>query len=182
MLALRDVAVRVGAVDILDGVTLLRPSQGEVTWQGEAPADPVRWRRRIAGFVFQEFCLVPELSALENVLLPLRFERFGAGALRGRAVTLLAEMGIAVPGRRAALMSRGEQQRVAIARAMLRTPAVILADEPTASLDAASGALVAGLLVAAAREAGAALLVVSHDPALLDRVDEVHRLQAGRLV
>ena len=125
---------------------------------------------------------MPELSARENVLLPLRFERFGAGALRGRAVTLLAEMGIAVPGRRAALMSRGEQQRVAIARAMLRTPAVILADEPTASLDAASGALVAGLLVAAAREAGAALLVVSHDPALLDRVDEVHRLQAGRLV
>lgn len=209
MLALRDVGLRVGALDILDGISLdvapgrcvgiagpsgsgktsllhvagmlLRPSRGRVMWRGDVPADPTGWRRRVAGFVFQDFCLIPELSALENVLLPLRFDRFGTGSAHERAVALLAEMGIATPRRRAAVMSRGEQQRVAIARAMLGTPSVILADEPTASLDAASGAQVAGLLLAAARESGAALLVVSHDPALLARLDEVHRLDAGRL-
>ncbi len=209
MLELHDVTIRVDDLTILDAISLavprgrclgiagpsgsgkttllhvagmlLAPSQGSVTWEGGKPRDPVAWRRKTAGFVFQDFCLVPELSALANVLLPIRFGAFGTGDAATRALALLAGMGIAHPHRRAGVMSRGEQQRVAIARAVLNSPSVILADEPTASLDAATGGQIAQLLIGAAREAGAALLVVSHDPAVLAGMDEVHTLRAGIL-
>ncbi len=209
MLELHDVTVRVDDLKVLDDISLavprgrciaiagpsgsgkttllhvagmlLAPSLGLVTWEGVRPRDPVAWRRRTVGFVFQDFCLVPELSALANVLLPIRFGAFGTGDAARRAIGLLAGIGIAHPHRRASVMSRGELQRVAIARALLNSPAVILADEPTASLDSASGGQIAQVLVGAARQAGAALLVVSHDPALLAEMDEVHTLYAGRL-
>ena len=209
MLTLHNVCVRVADLTVLDAISLtvppgrcigisgpsgsgkttllhaagmlLRPSEGSVTWQGAVPRDPVRWRRETAGFVFQDFCLVPELSALANVLLPLRFAAFRAGEAAGRGRVLLADMGIAHPDRRAGVLSRGEQQRVAIARAVLNAPSMILADEPTASLDAATGRMVGALLIGAARRTGAALLVVSHDPALLAEMDEVHTLREGRL-
>lgn len=209
MLALHDVSVRVGELTVLDAITLavppgrcvgiagpsgsgkttllhvagmlLEPSLGSVTWQGTRSRDPAGWRRKTVGFVFQDFCLVPELSALANVLLPMRFAAFCSGDAAGRGIAMLAEMGIAHPHRRAGILSRGEQQRVAIARAVLNTPPLILADEPTASLDAGTGAQIAKLLIAAARQAGAALLVVSHDPALLAEMDEVRTLRGGRL-
>ncbi|CAH2600542.1 Lipoprotein-releasing system ATP-binding protein LolD [Rhodovastum atsumiense] len=165
---------------------LLHPQAGEINWgeddlarMGEAARD--RWRRRMAGFVFQDFHLVPELTALDNVLLSVWFGSWSARRHTTRAAGLLREVGIPDPARRAGLLSRGEQQRVAIARALLHRPALILADEPTASLDAVTGAAVADLLVASARAVGATLLAVSHDAALLGRMDVVHRIDKGRL-
>ena len=153
-----------------------RPAAGQVRWGGEDIwAWPARrrdrWRRERLGLVFQDIHLLNELSALDNVLLPLRFDhaRLPAG-MRERALALLARLGITVPGRRAAVMSRGERQRVAIARALLRGPAVLIADEPTASLDAETAASVGGLLVEVAAETGATLLVATHDAALLQRL------------
>jgi len=165
---------------------LLRPEAGQVCWQGQdltALADGARdaWRRRQVGFVFQDFHLVPELTALDNVLLPVWFAAGSARAQRAAAAALLDRVGIATPARRAALLSRGEQQRIAIARALLHRPTLILADEPTASLDAEAGEAVASLLTGSARESGATLLAVSHDQGLLERMDRVVRLDRGRI-
>jgi putative ABC transport system ATP-binding protein len=165
---------------------LLRPTTGEIDWGGDdlatmSEAARDRWRRHNVGFVFQDFHLVPELTALDNVVLTAWFAGWSARAHIDRAFALLRHVGIAAPHQRAGLLSRGEQQRVAIARALLHRPALIFADEPTASLDAMTGAAVAELLVASAREAGATLLVVSHDTALLARMDVVHRIDKGRL-
>ena len=166
---------------------LERPASGEVVWGGELlwglpTAARERWRRERLGLVFQDMHLLDGLSALENVLLPLAFDhlRRPPGA-EADGLALLERLGIGTPGRRTGLMSRGERQRVAIARALLRRPAVLLADEPTASLDQATAMSVFGLLLGAAAEAGATLLVATHDPALLARVPRRLRLQAGRL-
>ncbi len=130
---------------------LLAPQKGSVAWggvdlarQGEAARD--RWRLANAGFIFQTFNLIDELSPLDNVLLPVWFGGTSAGARRERAQALLDRFGVPGNRSRAGLLSRGEQQRVAIARALLLDPKVIFADEPTASLDAATGAIVAETL------------------------------------
>jgi putative ABC transport system ATP-binding protein len=163
---------------------LLRPQSGSVKLHG-ALADTwpeaarTRQRRGPISFIFQDFLLIPELSALENVLLPSGFAP--SGPQRPRALALLDAVGIAAPGQRAGLLSRGEQQRVAIARALAGQPDLILADEPTASLDADTAALVGSLLLDQARTAGAALLAVSHDPAFLACLGRVLHLRAGRL-
>ncbi len=165
---------------------LLLPAHGTITWgdatltaMGENARD--RWRRQHVGFVFQDFHLVPELSALDNVLLTRWFGHWSAGrSATERALGLLADVGVP-PGRRAGVLSRGEQQRVAIARALLAKPHLILADEPTASLDAETGAVVADLLVRSARETGATLILVSHDPAMLARMALVRRMDKGVL-
>lgn len=170
---------------IVAGLAL--PSEGAVTWGatridrlGEGARD--RWRRETVGFVFQDFHLVDELSVLDNVLLPARFAAFHAApALRARAHALIERVDLADPARRAARLSRGERQRVAVARALLMGPRLILADEPTASLDAANGHEVADLLVASARESGATLIVAAHDRDLLARMDRVVALRAGHV-
>lgn len=129
------------------------PQRGAVEWDGidilalsETGSD--RWRRRAVGFVFQDFHLFPGLSALDNVLLPVTFDHVVIpGRLRERARRLLAEVRVADGRLPAERLSRGEMQRVALARALLFTPPVLVADEPTASLDADSARLVGGLLV-----------------------------------
>lgn len=141
------------------------------------------WRRRHAGLVFQDFHLVEGLGAVENVTLPATFERLGpSDAERDAAVVLLLRLGVDPGARHVAALSRGERQRVAIARALLRRPAVLIADEPTASLDAAAAAVVGEMLVALAALAGATLLVASHDPALLAQLGRRCRIADGGLV
>ncbi len=170
---------------VISGVE--RPTSGRVLWGGvdlAAMAEDARdrWRREHVGMIFQEFHLFPGLSALANVLLPLRFDHFRLPpAMIERARSLLADVGVASPDRSADVMSRGERQRVAIARALLRDPGILLADEPTANLDPEVGGAVADLLVARAAASGATLIVISHDQALLDRMDVTRRLVAGRL-
>ncbi len=140
------------------------------------------WRRRHVGMVFQSFHLIPELNAEDNVLLPAWFGNFRAKPeQRERAKNLLE--GLRVPAGRGAVvrLSRGEQQRVAIARALLFDPPIILADEPTASLDAEAGETVIAMLERMAVEDNRTIIAVSHDPALIERADDLIRLERGRL-
>lgn len=139
-----------------------------------------KWRRENAGFVFQSFNLIDELSPLENVLLPARFGGAELAPLRPRAQGLLAEFKVPSDRRTVSLLSRGEQQRVAIARALLRDPGVIFADEPTASLDADAAARIATTLKEMAAEQRRTVVVASHDPALLALADRTVRLDHGQ--
>jgi putative ABC transport system ATP-binding protein len=138
------------------------------------------FRRRHVGFVFQHYNLVPTLTVEENVRFLLDLDGVPAEQAKARARALLGEVGLA--DRAAAFpdrLSGGEQQRVAVARALAHRPALVLADEPTGDLDAATGARVLDLLEALAREEGGTLLVVTHDPAPLARADVVLRLADG---
>jgi putative ABC transport system ATP-binding protein len=167
---------------------LAKPDVGKVSWGDldvtalpEAGRD--RWRRDTVGLVFQDFQLLAELGVLENILLPARFDHWRTPqVLVERAAMLAARVGLDRRGLRASALSRGEQQRVAIARALMRDPQLILADEPTASLDSESSARVTDLLIESARETQASILLVSHDKALLKRASRVHRLDAGALL
>ncbi len=137
-------------------------------------------RGRILGFVFQSFQLLPALTALENVMLPL--ELADAGDAEPRARAMLARVGLAERlGHYPKHLSGGEQQRVALARAFVVRPKLLLADEPTGSLDAQSGAAVIELLFELNREQGTTLVLVTHDEALAARCGRVVRLVAGRL-
>ena len=138
-------------------------------------------RARHVGFVFQSFHLVPSLTALENAMLPL--ELAGRGDARAAALEVLGRVGLGERvGHYPRQLSGGEQQRVAIARAFVTRPDVLFADEPTGNLDAATGARVVDLLFGLNREAGATLVLVTHDRSLADRCGRVIRLDAGRVV
>ncbi len=169
-------------VNVITG--LERPGRGRVLWGGQdiaALSEPARdrWRGAHIGLVMQDFHLFPGLSALENVLLPARLARVADRALEARAAALLAEVGLSRPAQRIETLSRGEMQRTAVARALLRAPGVIVADEPTASLDATNAAAIGDLLIRMAARSGATLIVVSHDPALLARLPRQIVLRGG---
>jgi ABC-type lipoprotein export system ATPase subunit len=136
-------------------------------------------RRDHIGFVFQGFHLLPELTGLENVLLPARLDGRGAALQRGEE--LVARLGLGDAAERLpAVLSGGEQQRLAIARALVNDPRLVLADEPTGNLDAESGSTVLTLLRAIADE-GRAVLLVTHEQEATRRADRVLRLEQGRL-
>jgi len=138
-------------------------------------------RGRQMGFVFQNFQLLSHLSALENVMLPL--ELLGRGDARLRAESMLARVGLAQRlGHRPRLLSGGEQQRVALARAFVVEPAILMADEPTGSLDAATGERVMDLMFELNRERGTTLVLVTHDPVIARRCSRQLHLEAGSLV
>ena len=170
-------------LNVLAGIELAR--RGTVRWGGVqveamSPRDGDRWRRETLGLVFQQFHLFPGMSALDNVLLPLRFDRFAVGRTdheRGRE--LLERVGVSADAR-VERLSRGEMQRVAVARALVKSPAIVLADEPTASLDRDTAGLVADLLCRLCREQHATLVVVTHDAALAERLDRQFALGAPR--
>lgn len=157
-------------------------SWGETTITALSEGERDRWRRDSVGLVFQDFQLVAELGVLENILLPVHFDHWRTPAARvARAKMLAEQVGLDPRVKRVSTLSRGEQQRLAIARALVRGPRLILADEPTASLDAKNGAQVTGLLIDFARSARASLILISHDGELLKRADQVYRLVGGEL-
>jgi ABC-type lipoprotein export system ATPase subunit len=138
-----------------------------------------RLRRDRIGLVFQAFHLVPELTGVENVVLPARANGGAAGASRAR--TLIERLGLAeAAGRRPAELSGGEQQRLAIARALVNEPALVLADEPTGNLDDAAGAAVLQLLRSVA-DGGRAVVLVTHDARAGAVADRTLTLVEGRL-
>ena len=163
-----------------------RPSEGEVWIGGHALSGldedaRAALRQRLLGFVFQSFQLLPALTALENVMLPL--ELAGAGDAAGRARSWLDRVGLAkrtthYPKQ----LSGGEQQRVAIARAFAGDPKLLMADEPTGNLDGATGAEIADLMFGLNRERGTTLVLVTHDDALASRCTRRLSLASGRLV
>jgi putative ABC transport system ATP-binding protein len=162
------------------------PTTGRVTLAGtslfELDEDSrAAVRARQLGFVFQSFQLLANLTALENVMLPL--ELLGRNDARAAAAEMLGRVGL---GERLAhyprVLSGGEQQRVALARAFVVRPAVLLADEPTGSLDFATGEKVMQLIFEMNREAGTTLVLVTHDPALAGRCDRQLKIADGRLV
>ena len=140
-----------------------------------------RFRRDRIGFVFQSYHLIPTLTAVENVAVPL--ELASVGDARARATALLAEVGLGARGHHYPVqLSGGEQQRVALARAVAREPGLLLADEPTGNLDSATGAQIIELLLALNRERGSTLVLVTHDPALAAQADRQVALRDGRVV
>ena len=162
-----------------------KPTRGEIRLDGtEITAldedGRAAIRARLLGFVFQSFQLLPNLTALENVMLPL--ELAGADAPQERAAELLKVVGLSKRGRHLPhQLSGGEQQRVAIARAFATRPRLLLADEPTGNLDTRTGGQVIDLLFGLNAEHGTTLLLVTHDAGLAGRCDRALELEAGRL-
>jgi len=138
-------------------------------------------RAQKLGFVFQSFQLLANLTALENVMLPLELQ--GRSDARTLATEMLRRVGLGERLRHyPKVLSGGEQQRVALARAFVVQPAVLLADEPTGSLDFATGETVMELMFSLNREAGTTLVLVTHDRAIAERCERQLRIEAGRLV
>jgi len=162
------------------------PTSGEVTLAGKNPysltADELaRFRNEQVGFVFQDHCLLPQCTVLENVLVPTLVGRKDEAAIR-RAERLLHDVGLGERlDHRPAALSGGEKQRVAIARALVREPRLLLCDEPTGNLDADAADKVAALLVELHRRQSTILVVVTHNPALAQRFDRRWRIERGRL-
>ena len=163
-----------------------RPDAGQVRvtgkdWEAMDGADRARFRRRTCGFVLQGMSLLPQATAWENVEVPLVLEGIDPGERSERVSQALDRVGLAdqvlkLPDQ----LSGGQQQRVAIARALVLHPVVVLADEPTGNLDYVTGQSVTRLLVEAAAEGGAAVVLVTHDPAVAVHADRVVELHSGR--
>jgi putative ABC transport system ATP-binding protein len=164
------------------------PTRGEVWVEGTSlsrlsPSARTLFRRDRLGFVFQFFNLIPTLTVLENVRLPLELRWIPAAEAAGKARSLLAEVSLAdrepaFPDR----LSGGEQQRVAIARALVQDPRIVLADEPTGNLDDATGEAVLALLDRVTRQAGRTLLLVTHSPHVAARADRIYTIEEGHVV
>lgn len=171
-------------LNLLGGID--SPSQGTILLEGQdigglSDRDRSLIRRRRIGFIFQKMNLMPTLTAIENVALPLRIDGIGRREAEVRAVDSLERVAIAQRGKHYPHeMSGGEQQRVAIARALVIDPAVILADEPTGALDTVNGQQTVALLLAAVA-AGRAVVVVTHDAGVASRSHRLLRMRDGRI-
>ena len=165
-----------------------RPTAGEVwiddiSLSRRSPAELTTLRQQRIGFVFQQFELIPNLSALENVALPMEFARAPKAAREQRARELLNAVGMGHRMRhRPAKLSGGEQQRVAVARALANDPAIVLADEPTGNLDRRTGQEIIDLLRGLARQEGKTLVVVTHDESLAEIAEVTLHIEDGRLL
>jgi putative ABC transport system ATP-binding protein len=144
----------------------------------------IHYRANAIGFVFQNYNLIPNLTALENVMLPMEFARVRKSERRQRANTLLTQVGLEEdqqlrkPGR----LSGGQQQRIAIARALANKPKLILADEPTGNLDSQTGKMVFDLLHQLAKTENTTIIAVTHDLSIAGQTDITFKLQDGKLV
>ena len=168
---------------LLSGIVV--PQEGVVRWGSDcistwSEAKRDDWRGLHCGFLFQDFRLFDGLSALDNVLLPITFRRRLNQADRQKGRDLLEKYGVK-SHTRACVLSRGEMQRVALVRLLMVEPKVILADEPTASLDQANGQAVMQALMQTADVLRATLFVVTHDLSLLKNLDRVVSVRDGQL-
>ncbi|HTH84871.1 MAG TPA: ABC transporter ATP-binding protein [Gemmatimonadales bacterium] len=141
-----------------------------------------RFRRRTCGFIVQGLALLPQATAAENVEVPLLLDGIEPAARDRRVAGALERVGLAQHSVKLTdQLSGGQQQRVAIARALVAEPAVVLADEPTGSLDSVTAQDIVRLLVAAARERDAAVVMVTHDPTVAAHADRVVAMHSGRI-
>ena len=177
-----------GKTTLLNLLGLLdTPDAGSLTFEGTDVSTldergRARLRRERLGFVFQAYQLVPVLSAEENVALALWIRRLPEETCRSRARAALAAVGLAgLEARRPDALSGGQRQRVAVARAIVGDPALILADEPTASLDSETASRLLDLFARLHEERGVAFLFSSHDPRIVERADRRIRLSDGRI-
>ena len=169
----------VGALD--------RPTSGQVALDGIelsslSDSQRTRLRRDKVGFVFQQFNLIPVLTAVENVMLPLRYAGVSPEERRRRSVAVLETLGLS--GRldhRPVELSGGEMQRVAVARAMVNNPIIVLADEPTGELDSHTAHEIIDMMLELNRTKGQPFVIVSHDPAVAARARRVIRMEDGRI-
>jgi putative ABC transport system ATP-binding protein len=168
---------------------LEQPTSGVIEVDGQditglSPRELVHYRGRKIGFVFQSYNLVPNLTATENVMLPMEFARVGKGERRSRAVQLLEQVELTGPTqeRKPSRLSGGEQQRVAIARALANKPSIILADEPAGNLDNQTSATIVEILRDLSRSEGTTVVLVTHDASIADQADRVLRLDDGQLI
>ena len=164
-----------------------RPDSGKIFIQGNdldglSEAGLTVHRRNTVGFVFQDYGLIPNLTALENVMLPMEFAKVSRSEARERARALLdaVELG-ARTAHRPNKLSGGEQQRVAIARALANDPAIVLADEPTGNLDTATGKSVVSLLRRLADDHNKTVIVVTHDESVAQSADKRFHIMDGRI-
>ena len=169
-----------GGIDTIDA--------GEV-WVGEHEiagmddATRVAFRNRHIGFVFQFHHLLPEFTAVENAMMPMRIARVSAAAARPKAEALLSRVGLGDRlEHRPGMLSGGEQQRVAVSRALVMQPTLLLADEPTGDLDEATADALHGLLREMHSEFGLTAVIATHNPRLAAQCDRMLRLEGGRLV
>lgn len=167
---------------------LAKPTAGAIDVDGEditsmSDTKLIAYRRDSIGFVFQNYSLVPNLSALENVMLPMEFAGMGRAERKQRAAALLEQVGLDAgkqlrkPGR----LSGGEQQRVGIARALANRPRMILADEPTGNLDSKTGEKIIALLSDLAKSEHVTVLAVTHDLSIEQQCDTIFRIRDGKL-
>jgi putative ABC transport system ATP-binding protein len=165
-----------------------KPTEGKLLVLGEEPYimpehELARWRNHHLGFVFQSFNLIPVLTALENVELPLKLTRLSRSRRRENAITALTLVGLGdrldhFPRQ----LSGGQEQRVGIARALVTDPEIILADEPTGNLDAASATDVLNLLQRLNKEFGKTILMVTHDPHSAAAASRLIHLDKGKFI
>lgn len=196
-----DVKVRAGRLTVVRGpsgsgkTTLLnllggldRPTSGRVLLGDDvlselSEAELAAARRDRIGYVFQNFGLIPVLSAAENVEVPLRLRRMERGQRDERVAEVLELVGlIRHAGQRPGELSGGQQQRVGVARALVARPEVLIADEPTGQLDSETAERIMDLILEVTRIRGTATVVATHDPLLISRADEVLELRDGRVV
>ena len=196
-----DVEVRAGRLTVVRGpsgsgkTTLLnllggldRPTSGRVLLGDDvlselSEAELAAARRDRIGYVFQNFGLIPVLSAAENVEVPLRLRRMERGQRDERVTEVLELVGLTRhAGQRPGELSGGQQQRVGMARALVARPEVLIADEPTGQLDSETAERIMDLILEVTRIRGTATVVATHDPLLISRADEVLELRDGRVV
>ena len=196
-----DIEVRAGRLTVVRGpsgsgkTTLLnllggldRPTSGRVLLGDDvlselSEAELAAARRDRIGYVFQNFGLIPVLSAAENVEVPLRLRRMERGQRDERVAEVLELVGLTRhAGQRPGELSGGQQQRVGIARALVARPEVLIADEPTGQLDSETAERIMDLILEVTRIRGTATVVATHDPLLISRADEVLELRDGRVV
>ncbi len=165
------------------------PTSGKIVVDGEditklSGHKQTVYRSKKIGFVFQQYNLIPNLTAIQNVMLALEFGGVPAGKRKERALELLASVGIDEDQsrRRPARLSGGQQQRVSIARALANQPAFVLADEPTGNLDSDTGQSVFKLLHDLSREHKTTIIVVTHDLDIAGKTDHTYQLKDGKLV